>query len=334
MAEGQPSIPSFRDVLAGSKLPITIAPCIKEGSSYKGEPALLYTPSEVDSLAAPFHLTLIGKLSHDRPNMEFIRKGFSTICFQGDYHLGLLDDSHVLIRFTQQEDYHRCWMHGTWSFRKHIMKIIKWTPHFSPEHEPPFAPVWVSLPHLPIHLFQKNPLLSVASLIGRPLKIDAATQNLSRPSVARICVEVDLLKDLPKRLWIGQGDPGFWQQITYENLLAYCEDCFRIGHASGECHIPNPQQSNPPQQKVWRPKPQEPNPIQTDLPIISGSSGIPAAEKSNIPIDIPSSSVPTQSIPPLPLPQQPPATLTIPIQPPQSLIPLNLRFPNPYLLQY
>lgn len=183
---------------------------------------MLYTPSEVDFLAAPFNLTLIGKFAHDRPNMEFIRKGFSTIGFKGDYHLGLLDDSFVRIRFTQQDDYHRCWMHGTWSFKKHIMKISKWTLHFSPAHEPPFSPVWISFHNLPIYLFQKVPLLSLASLIGRLLKVDAATQNLSRPSVAHICVEVDLLKDLPKRLWIGQGDSGFWQPITYESPVVLC----------------------------------------------------------------------------------------------------------------
>lgn len=114
------------------------------------------------------------------------------------------------------------------------MKIIKWT-QFSLSHEPPFTPVWVPLPHLPIHLFQKGPLLFLASLIGRPLKVDAATQNLSRPSVARIFVEVDLLKDLPNRLWIGQEESGFWQLVIYENFPLYCLDCSRIGYSSGEC---------------------------------------------------------------------------------------------------
>lgn len=96
-------------------------------------------------------------------------------------------------------------MHGTWSFKKHIIKIMKWTLNFSLAHEPLFAPVLLFLYHLPIHMFQKSPLLFLASLIGRSLKVNAATENLSRPSMARICVEVDLLKDLPKRLWIGQG---------------------------------------------------------------------------------------------------------------------------------
>lgn len=51
-------------------------------------------------MAASFTLTLISKFSHDRPNMEFTRKGLSTIGFKGDYSLGLLVDNHVLIRFT------------------------------------------------------------------------------------------------------------------------------------------------------------------------------------------------------------------------------------------
>lgn len=161
---------------------------------------MFYTPAEVDFFVAPFSLSLIEKFEHNKPNIEFIRKGFSTIGFKGDYHLGLLANNRVLIRFTQQEDYQRCWMHGSWRFKNHNMRILKWTPFFSLVHEPPFAPIWISLNHLPIHLFQKVPLLSIASLIGRPLKVDIATQNLTRPSVARICVEIDLLKELPKRV--------------------------------------------------------------------------------------------------------------------------------------
>lgn len=82
-------------------------------------------------------------------------------------------------------------------------------PDFCLDPKPPIVPVWVSFEHFSIHLFQKSPLLSLADLIGKPLKVNAATQSLSRPSVARVCVEINLLKPLAKRIWIGQGDSGF-----------------------------------------------------------------------------------------------------------------------------
>lgn len=146
-------------------------------------------------------------------------------------------------------------MYGTWSFRKHVMKFIKWIPHFSLSHEPPFAPVWISFHHLPINFFLKGPLLSLTSLIGKPLKIVAVTQTISCPSVARICLEADLIKDLPKHLWIRQGDSGFWQSVSYENLLPYCEDCTRVDHSFGECNTITQPTFTFPQQKIWQPNP-------------------------------------------------------------------------------
>ena len=123
-------LPTFRDVLSGPNMPILYSQ-IKEGGLYKGEPALLYSSDEVNNLAAPFQLTLIGKFLHTRLNMEFIKKGFSTIGFKGEYTIGLLDSLHIIIRFHSPEDYQHCWMHGTWSFKTYTMKILKWTPHFN-----------------------------------------------------------------------------------------------------------------------------------------------------------------------------------------------------------
>lgn len=157
--------------------------------------------------------------------MEFPRRGFSTIGFKGGFTLRLFDDKHILIRFSLPEDYHRCWRRGSWNFKQHVKKVLKWSPNFKPDQEPPIAPVWLSFNHLSLHLFQKKPLLSLTSLIGRPLKIDAETQPLVRPSVACVCVEVNLLRPLLRRIWIGQGDDGFWQPMVYENLPSNCEDC-------------------------------------------------------------------------------------------------------------
>lgn len=46
-----------------------------------------------------------------------------------------------------------------------------------------------------IHLFHKKSLFGIASLIGILLKLDEATVDGMRPSVARICVEIDLMKE-------------------------------------------------------------------------------------------------------------------------------------------
>lgn len=53
-------------------------------------------------------------------------------------------------------------------------------------------------------------------------------------------VEIDLLKPLPKRLWIGLGDSfGFWQKVEPdEDIPAYCQYCW---HSETACHVKHPE---------------------------------------------------------------------------------------------
>lgn len=90
------------------------------------------------------------------------------------------------------------------------MRVLKWTPFFSVELKSSIVLIWPWLPNLLVHLFGKGPLFSIAKRVGEPLKLNVSITMLSRPSVARICVEVDLLHELPNRVWIRNGTIGFW----------------------------------------------------------------------------------------------------------------------------
>ncbi|KAL3524665.1 hypothetical protein ACH5RR_013037 [Cinchona calisaya] len=88
-------------------------------------------------------------------------------------------------------------------------------------------PMWISFDQLPLCLFRKSSLFSFAKAVGTPLKIDIATATMSRPSVVRVCVEVDVSKPLPLRVRIKLERMGRWQPTTYENLPAYYTKCSR-----------------------------------------------------------------------------------------------------------
>lgn len=89
-----------------------------------------------------------------------------------------------------------------------------------------------------IHFSNKAAFFSIAIAIGNPLKIDEATANLMRPSVAQVCIEVDFLKHSSQRIWIGTGAASrFWQDVCYENLPPYCSHCLKMGHSSSHCRI-------------------------------------------------------------------------------------------------
>lgn len=115
---------------------------------------------------------------------------------------------------------------------------MKWTPDYRPTRgESSLAIVWIVLPFLPSVFFHERILSSIASLVGRVNAIDEQTRTLAQIDIARICVEVDLLKDLPCRLWIGIGKSGFWQKILYENLLSYCTNCNQRWHSANICEF-------------------------------------------------------------------------------------------------
>lgn len=129
------------------------------------------------------------------------------------------------------------------------MRVLKWSLIFAlklnhQKHHSRF-PCQISL----CFYSKKRCLFSIGQLIGSPLTLDMATTNLSRPSVARLCmeVEVNLLTKLPKHIWLVCGDaiPGYWHEIEYEILPAYCKHCKRLGHDIHVCMLAHPHLEKP-----------------------------------------------------------------------------------------
>ncbi|KAH0642950.1 hypothetical protein KY289_033924 [Solanum tuberosum] len=80
------------------------------------------------------------------------------------------------------------------------MRTLKWDPLFNLEEETSTAIAWIHFPSLPPNFFGKETVFSLAATMGKPLQVDMATKNQIRPSCARVKVEVDLLKEFPKRI--------------------------------------------------------------------------------------------------------------------------------------
>ena len=84
--------------------------------------------------------------------------------------------------------------------------------------------VWISLPNLSPDLFVKKSLLSIASVVGKPIVIDKATQIKSRPSTARVKIILDLMEELPNRIRLQFMDGKsemlieIFKEIVYDNL--------------------------------------------------------------------------------------------------------------------
>lgn len=56
---------------------------------------------------------------------------------------------------------------------------------------------------------------SIANAIGKPLQVDHSSPTFNRPSIVRVWIKYDVSWPLLPRLWIGEGDDGFWQAIIF-----------------------------------------------------------------------------------------------------------------------
>ncbi|XP_077245294.1 uncharacterized protein LOC143885154 [Tasmannia lanceolata] len=204
---------------------------------HSSEPAIYFEESVISAGAEKFKYCLVGKFPRSCPSLACTRDWARQVWkLRGDCTVTLLDAHHVFIRLDNISDMIRIWVRNRWWIDGHLMKVFKWTPKFQPtEAEPSSAAVWISLPSLPIVFFQEDLLFAIASLVGKALSIDNPTRNLTQTNVARICVEVNLLMKLPRRVWIGVGKGGFWQDIRYRKLPSYCSNCRHQGHSTRIC---------------------------------------------------------------------------------------------------
>lgn len=220
-------------------------------SFHKGEPSLKIPQTLVDAISKLFRFALIGMISHGQPSMERSRQIFSKLGLKGIFSLRHLDPKHMFIQIQYDGDFNRLWLNEVWFLIS--ISVFKWTLDCRPYVESSIALVWISLPNLCIFLFDKQCLQSIGSLIGWPLTQDSAMADFSRPSVVRICVEINVLKILSKRIWLECGNPGFWQEITYKKLPYYCKYCRWLSHDIDTCKLAYPELARKPERKEKEP---------------------------------------------------------------------------------
>jgi Domain of unknown function (DUF4283) len=82
---------------------------------------------------------------------------------------------------------------GPWVILGHYLTLTKWRPNFRPSLEKVSSTlVWIRFPEVPIEFFEESVLLKMGNLVGRAVKVDDTTMEVSRGRFARVCVEIDL----------------------------------------------------------------------------------------------------------------------------------------------
>ncbi|KAH0672721.1 hypothetical protein KY284_023808 [Solanum tuberosum] len=209
----------------------------------QGLPAVLLEETDYSIKLADFcKHTLVGIFTNTMPKMELIRRSFTLRTqLTGGVKISHYNSRHVYIDLDNEFDYVTVWTKQKMSIEDQIMRIQAWTSEFTPEEETPIVPIWVALPELPWHCYNKVLLSTLLESIGKVLYLDSPTSQRTRGSMAMVRVQVDLTKARPPHIWMGlkNSDPnkGKWQKIQYEGIPDYCMYCKHQGLLDNVCTI-------------------------------------------------------------------------------------------------
>ncbi|XP_057746093.1 uncharacterized protein LOC130965342 [Arachis stenosperma] len=145
-----------------------------------------------------------------------------------------LGQEYYLVKFYSMEDFDFALLEGPWKIYDHYLTVRMWEPNFNPLIASiDKVTAWIRLPGLPIEMYDRMVLRKIENLVGRTIKVDSNTAELSRGKFARMCVEVDLTKPLVGKYLIN----GREYRVEYEGIHQICFSCGRIDHDQKLCPL-------------------------------------------------------------------------------------------------
>jgi hypothetical protein len=106
-------------------------------------------------------------------------------------------------QFASFEDMRLAWSMGTINLKPGVIRFSKWTNDFNPfTHRQTHTQIWIRLMELPQEYWRRRTLFEIASAVGTPLTLDAATENRTFGHYARILVDMDLSRHILMKSWL------------------------------------------------------------------------------------------------------------------------------------
>jgi hypothetical protein len=152
---------------------------------------------------------------------------------QGNVSLCAVGKGFFVFSFSRAEDRDLVFRYGPYFMGLRGLFLAPWTLEFNPRAEITAAPVWVRLPHLPLHLWGRNSLEDIGNKLGHFL--DSVEPKGDQFTRARIFVEVNLEKGLPEAIKLSLGEWCHIQELDYEKIPFKCLRCHAYGHFIKRC---------------------------------------------------------------------------------------------------
>lgn len=170
-------------------------------------------------------IKLLGKIVGYKVMRDCLQKVWKP---QGGFDILDVDNGYFMVKFDLQSDKEQVTsMGGPWMIFDHYLCVFNRTLEFaSPNAKIQNAMVWIRFPGLNLLYYDENVLLRLASVIGKPIRVDQNTLNVERGRFARVCMEIGLSLPVVRKFWLR----GHWYRAEYEDLHLICSNCGCCGH--------------------------------------------------------------------------------------------------------
>ncbi|CAI0446262.1 unnamed protein product [Linum tenue] len=226
-------------------------------------PSVLFTAAQKNKWRREWRSALVVQgLGRKVPYIPLARRLNFLWARDGEIQISDMDNGCYLVRFRSQRDYEQALTGGPWLIGDTYLAVHRWYKGFNPwKAEVQNTLVWVQLPRLPIEFFNKEAVMQIGSLIGRPVRVDRATELGARAKFARVCVEVDLTQPLLGSYKV----EGVKYLIGYEGLQYICGNCGKYGKPSNKCNCTNVSPMGEDEEVVEVPETQEEDPTRGQI---------------------------------------------------------------------
>ncbi|XP_020211721.1 uncharacterized protein LOC109796460 [Cajanus cajan] len=218
----------------------TVRDLIKEGAmtlEFEGGDRLLpkfsITAPTLKQLCEPWEQCLVIKLLGREVGFLTLRDRLSALWkVQGGFELLDVSNGYFMVKFDLEADRDRVMHGGPWMLFDHYLIVRPWSPEFvASATKVDSTLVWIRFPGLGVMFYDESVLLTIASAIGKPVKVDLNTLNMTRGRFTRVCVEINLEEPVVGRFFLN----GVWYNVEYEGLHLLCSSCGCYGHVLRNC---------------------------------------------------------------------------------------------------
>ncbi|KAF5175605.1 Rna exonuclease [Thalictrum thalictroides] len=146
------------------------------------------------------------------------------------------DEEMFYFKFTSDEDKMGVIEKGPIFIAGRLFVLRLWSPEIEKRKKLiSSVPIWVKFEGVPKRLWSSEGLGFLASIIGRPVCLDEATEKKTRLKFARVCIEVDVECSFPKLIKEKIREEVVEVKVEYNWIPSRCTKCSSFGHLTNIC---------------------------------------------------------------------------------------------------